>query len=198
VTLPFRQKSDHSGDTPDHDVRLMRRIAARDASAIGELYDRHSRLLYGLILRILEQRGDAEEVLQDVFMSVWNRSTQYDESLGAPIAWLVRIARNRAVDRLRANAVRVKAVETVANDAPAMPSSPESHAASNEQQRVVARALADLPADQRLLIEQAYFLGLTQSELAARHNLPLGTVKTRIRSGMLTLRQALAPLDIAQ
>jgi RNA polymerase sigma-70 factor, ECF subfamily len=197
VTLPFRQKGDHSGDTPDHDIRLMRRIAARDASAIGELYDRHSRLLYGLILRILGQRGDAEEVLQDVFMSVWNRSTQYDESLGAPIAWLVRIARNRAVDRLRANTVRVKAVESAASDAPPAPS-PESHAVSSEQQRVVARALADLPADQRLLIEQAYFLGLTQSELAARHNLPLGTVKTRIRSGMLTLRQALGPLDIAQ
>jgi len=150
-----------------------------------------------LILRVLGQRGDAEEVLQEVFLTVWNRSEQYDTALGTPVAWLVRIARNRAVDRLRANAVRLKAVETARSEPPAI-ETPEVRAITSEQHRVVTRALAQLPDDQRILIEQAYFLGLTQSELAARHDLPLGTVKTRIRTGMLTLRQLLAPLDITE
>jgi RNA polymerase sigma-70 factor (ECF subfamily) len=116
VTLTFRAPETGSGEAVDPDVLLMRRIAARDASAIGELYDRHKRLLFGLILRILGQRGDAEEVLQEVFVSVWNRGAQFDPALGAPLAWLVRVARNRALDRLRANAVRVKAVESATTE----------------------------------------------------------------------------------
>ena len=179
------------------DLALLTRMVARDSTAVSELYDRHGRLLYGLIARILGQRGDAEEVLQEVFLAVWNRSDQYDPALGSPIAWLVRIARNRAVDRLRANMVRVKAVETISSDPPSV-ESPEARAVTSEQHRVVSRALNGLPVEQRVLIEEAYFLGLTQSELAARHDLPLGTVKTRIRSGMLALRQLLAPLDITE
>jgi RNA polymerase sigma-70 factor (ECF subfamily) len=117
--------------------------------------------------------------------------------LGAPVAWLVRIARNRALDRLRANVVRLKTAESAAGE-PMEAESPERRAALNEQQRAVARALDGLPSEQRELIEQAYFLGLTQSELAERHKLPLGTVKTRIRTGMLALRQHLSPLQMYQ
>lgn len=169
----------------------MERMVARDAGAVGELYDRHSRLLFGLILRVLGHRSDAEEVLQEVFIAVWNRSATYNVALGSPVAWLVRCARNRAVDRLRANAVRLRTAEAAAAE-PVPAATPETDAASSEQRRQVAQALGTLPADQRDLIEQAYFLGLTQSELAARHKLPLGTVKTRIRTGMLTLRQSLS------
>jgi RNA polymerase sigma-70 factor (ECF subfamily) len=175
------------------DVALMRQVAARDSAALGTLYDRHHRLLFGLILRILRQQGEAEEVLQDVFVAVWTRADTYDEALGPPIAWMLRIARNRAVDRLRANAVRIRTHET----APAgteIVETPEAHAWVSEQQSAVGRALAALPHEQRLLIEQAYFMGLTQSELAERHGLPLGTVKTRVRSGMMALRQALSHL----
>src|SRR5437870_3817719 len=178
-------------------MALMERIAKRDAAAVGNLYDRHSRLLYGLILRILGHRSDAEEVLQEVFMAVWNRSHTYQPDLGTPIAWLVRIARNRALDRLRSNVVRLRTAESAA----AMPEAietPETHAAQTEQHRTVVRALESLPLDQRVLIEQAYFQGFTQSELAERHQLPLGTVKTRIRTGMLTLRQSLAQFSAAQ
>lgn len=173
------------------DSSLMRRLAARDQAAVGELYDRHNRLLFGLILRILGNRGDAEEVLQEVFIAVWNRADTYNAALGAPLAWLVRIARNRAVDRLRANAVRVRTIEAAAPD-PEPIDTPELRAVRSEQQGRVVRALDGLPGDQRSLIEQAYFLGLTQTELAERHQLPLGTVKTRIRTGMLALRQCLA------
>jgi RNA polymerase sigma-70 factor (ECF subfamily) len=173
------------------DMALLARIVVKDADAIGELYDRHRRLLYGLILRILRDRSEAEEVLQEVFVLVWTRAETYDVALGVPIAWLVRLARNRAIDRLRANRVRLRAVETVAAPSPAS-GDPETRASQGEQEHAVARALGELPREQRDLIEEAYFLGLTQSELAARHQVPLGTVKTRMRSGLQLLRQKLS------
>jgi RNA polymerase sigma-70 factor, ECF subfamily len=177
------------------DIGLLNRIVARDSSAVGELYDRHGRLLYGLILRVLRDRGEAEEVLQEVFVQVWMRAETYNVALGSPAAWLVRIARNRAIDRLRANSVRTRTVEATPQPPPV--ESPEARAAMNEQQRAVARALDALPPEQRQLIECAYFQGLTQSELAERFGLPLGTVKTRVRTGMMTLKRELQVLGIA-
>lgn len=175
----------------DHgaDVALLARVTARDAAAIGELYDRHSGLLYGLITRIVHDRGEAEEILQEVFVQVWTRAESYDVGIGPPVAWLVRIARNRAIDRLRANAVRVRTAE--ATPLPPPIETPEARAALSEQQRAVSHALGQLPAEQRQLIENAYFLGLTQSELAERFGLPLGTVKTRVRTAMMTLKREL-------
>lgn len=173
----------------------MERIVARDPGALGDLYDRHNRLLFGLLLKILGQRHDAEEVLQEVFMAVWNRSDSYSALLGSPLGWLIAIARNRAVDRLRSNNARLKTAEATTTE-PIAIDTPEMHAAFSERQRKVADALSALPRDQRELIEQAYFLGLTQSELAERHQLPLGTVKTRIRTGMQTLRQSLSQMQI--
>ncbi len=178
------------------DITLIERIVARDERAVGELYDRHSRLLYGLILRVLRDRGEAEEVLQEVFLLVWTRAETYNVSLGSPAAWLVRIARNRAIDRLRANAVRLRAVESAPEPQPSRADNPEASAATTEQQRAVIRALDALPPEQRVLIEQAYYFGLTQSELADKFKLPLGTVKTRVRSGMQTLRQQLTQASI--
>ena len=178
------------------DILLIERIVDRDDRAVAELYDRHRRLLFGLVLRILRDRSEAEEVLQEVFVQVWTRAETYNVALGPPAAWLVRVARNRAIDRLRANNVRLRAVESAPLPDPA--DSPESTAELGERQRAVARALDSLPADQRLLIEQAYFLGLTQSELAEKFKLPLGTVKTRVRTGMLALRQQLSQMYIVQ
>ena len=171
------------------DIALIARIVARDGTSVGELYDRHSRLLYGLLLKIIKDRSEAEELLQEVFVQVWTRADTYNVQLGTPIAWLVRIARNRAIDRLRANTVRTRTVE--ATPLPPPVETPEARAAMTEQQRAVARALEALPPDQRQLIEHAYFSGLTQSELATRFGLPLGTVKTRVRTGMMTLRRDL-------
>ncbi len=179
------------------DIAILARIVRRDERAVGELYDRHHRLLFGLILRILRDRSEAEEILQEVFMQVWTRAETYNVSLGSPAGWLVRIARNRAIDRLRANAVRLRAVEE-APVAVEQAVTPEMHVTQTEQQRAVACALDALPPEQRVLIEQAYFLGLTQSELAERFKLPLGTVKTRIRTGMLALREQLARTVIEQ
>jgi RNA polymerase sigma-70 factor, ECF subfamily len=171
------------------DIALLDRVRARDQQALGELYDTHSRLLFGLILRILKNRAEAEEVLQEVFVQAWTKADTYHASLGSPAGWLVGIARNRAIDRLRANATRARTLEAP-EETPDV-ATPEKQAAFSEQQRAIHRALDALPAEQRELIEQAYFLGFTQSELAARCNLPLGTVKTRIRNGMQTLREHL-------
>jgi RNA polymerase sigma-70 factor, ECF subfamily len=168
------------------DVALLERVTARDQRALAELYDRHARLLFGLILRILRSRADAEDVLQEVFVQAWTRTDTYNASLGSPAGWLIGIARNRAIDRLRTNAVRIRAAEQAPPPRPA--ETPETRAATSERQRDVARALASLAPEQRELIEHAYFEGLTQSELAERFKLPLGTVKTRVRAGLSALR----------
>jgi RNA polymerase sigma-70 factor (ECF subfamily) len=171
------------------DVTLIDRIARRDASAVAELYDQHSGLLYGLILRILKDRAEAAEVLQEVFVSVWTRAESYNVSLGTVVGWLVRIARNRAIDRLRARMSHDRAL--VRYPLPPPPETPETGAARSERRRAVMQALAALPPEQRTLIEEAYFGGLTHGELASRFGLPLGTVKTRIRTAMTSLRQQL-------
>jgi RNA polymerase sigma-70 factor (ECF subfamily) len=178
-----------ASDDARADIALLGRVIARDGRAIGELYDRHSRLLYGLILRILRNRSEAEEVLQEVFVQVWTRADTYHVELGAPVAWLVGIARNRAIDQIRSNSVRARTAESTPLPPPV--ETPEARAVMSEQQRAVARALGTLPLEQRELIEHAYFQGLTQSELAERFHLPLGTVKTRVRTGMMTLRREL-------
>jgi RNA polymerase sigma-70 factor, ECF subfamily len=175
-----------TSDETSADLSRLERVAARDPTALGELYDQHSRLLFGLILRILKDRGQAEEVLQEVFVQAWTRAGTYNLRLGSPAGWLVGIARNRAIDRLRANSVRVRAVDAVPEPPPV--ETPERSAAAGERRRDVQRALDALPSVQRELIELAYFFGFTHSELAERFNLPLGTVKTRIRTGMLSLR----------
>lgn len=191
-----------SGDTASvesvrADLSLLERIASRDAAAVGELYDRHSRLLYGLVLRILRDRSEAEDVLQEVFVVVWKRVATYNPALGSPVAWLVGIARNRAIDRLRANAVRRRATDAARMELERSDAGTPD-VALGEQQRAIMQALDAIPREQRELIEEAYFLGFTHSELAERHTLPLGTVKTRIRSGLLALRDLLSQIGVEQ
>jgi len=180
------------------DLDLLRRIAARDTAALAELYDRHSRLLFGLILRIVRNRAEGEEVLQEAFVRVWTRAGLYDPRLGSPTAWLVRLARNCAIDRLRARGIRDPAGkpdlnESVADSAASATDirTPEAVVLDAERRGTVKDALAELPAEQRRLIEAAFFEGYTHSELAKRFELPLGTVKTRIRAGMIAMRQRL-------
>jgi RNA polymerase sigma-70 factor, ECF subfamily len=179
------------------DVSLLQRVVARDTAALAELYDRHSRLLFGLILRIVRNRAEAEEILQEAFVRIWKRAETYDARLGEPLPWIVRLARNFAIDRLRARRSHA-AIDTPAPDghfaeAVAAPDiqSPEVVVADAERRQAVTDALAALPAEQRQLIEAAFFEGYTHSELALRFGLPLGTVKTRIRTGMIAMRQRL-------
>ena len=180
---------------PADDLSLLERIAARDDAALAELYDRHHRLAFAIIRRIVQSPSDAEEVLQETFVRVWSRAETYDARLGSPAAWVVRIARNRAIDRVRARQARADVNAPVpAPDDPApardLPShdTPESVLHSTYAARAVRGAVAALPAAQRTLIEAAFFEGYTHQELAARFGVPLGTVKTRIRSGLVSLR----------
>ena len=185
----------HASDSTD--VTLLQRIAARDTAALAELYDRHSRLVFGLILRIVRDRGEAEDILQETFVRVWNRAEIYDARIAGPLPWIVRVARNRAIDRVRARKVRAT-VDAPASDAAAVEprpdptiQSPEAAVLEGERRLRLTDALAGLPPEQRRLIEAAFFEGCTHTQLAERFGLPLGTVKTRIRTGLIAMRQGL-------
>jgi RNA polymerase sigma-70 factor (ECF subfamily) len=140
--------------------------------------------------------SSAEEALIDVYTQVWRQAASYDATRGAPLAWMATIARSRAIDRLRSGWQDQRRKESldVLGDAPANGSSPEESAAASERQRFIREALNLLTPEQRRVIELAYYSGLTHSEIAEKLNLPLGTVKTRTRLGMMKLREALAPL----
>lgn len=179
------------------DAGLLRRIAARDETALAALYDGYSRQAFAVIVRILGNSSEAEDVLQETFVRVWSRAETYDVLRGSPGAWLIRIARNRAIDRLRARRVRGDVAgplqreasgETPGQNETATRETPESLLENRTTAGAVRSALATLTPAQRTLIEAAFFEGCTHTELASRFGMPLGTVKTRIRTGLATMR----------
>lgn len=196
AALRFADSDYEMGPRHDEEVELLRRISARDQRALAELYDRVAATLFGVIRRVVRDEAESEDVLQDVLLQVWDRVHTYDPVLGSPVSWLVRIARNRAIDRYRARKVRAHLADGPLED-PAEPvanarhADPERAAVDALDRRLVGRALAALRPEQRLLIEHAFFSGLTHSELSAQFSLPLGTVKTRIRQGLLAMRDGL-------
>jgi RNA polymerase sigma-70 factor (ECF subfamily) len=173
-------------------------MATGDDRALAELYDRHGRLAYSLAFSILGDGAEAEEAVADAFLQVWNSAATFDPQRSSAAGWLTMIVRTRALDRLRSRRRRGALVERVAlleGVDVARPASSEDPALSAEQRDVrekVAAALAILPPPQRKVIELAFFGGLSHSEIAQELGEPLGTVKTRIRSGMEKLRAALA------
>ena len=162
------------------------------------LYDRTHTLVYGLAMRILRDSADAEEITVDVYTQLWRNAARFDPRRGGLQAWLVMMTRSRAIDRLRSSAYRQRLRETCGpvENAVNLPSatSPEQQALVSERQCRIRAALAALPNAQRLVLEMAFFEGLTHSELAARLGLPLRTVKSHIRSGMIRMREQLATL----
>ena len=175
-----------------NDVELLKAIAARDEAALAQLYDRYRVILFGLLVRILNNREEAEDVLQETFLQVWRRAEDFDENRGRPFTWLVTLARSRAIDRLRTLAARERVAVAGAQDEAEVVSDAASDAFRSEQRSQVTNALDQLPDEQKQTLLLAYFDGLTQSEIAARLNAPLGTVKTRMRTGMMKLRELLA------
>ncbi|MGH9255292.1 MAG: sigma-70 family RNA polymerase sigma factor [Vicinamibacterales bacterium] len=185
-----------SAETDADDREYLRRLAAGDSDAAARLYDRHARAVYSLVLRIVSDEGDAEDVVQEVFAQAWRQATRYDASRGAVGAWLLMMARTRAIDKLRSRRARPDTQgagdQHAIDDMPAAAPDASSRIIDAENARLVQGALAQLPLLQRLAIELAYYEGLTQREIADRLEEPLGTIKSRIRLGLLKLRDTLA------
>jgi len=181
--------------SPDPEpAALIARCAQGDQSALARLYDSTSAQVNGLALRILADQEMAEEITGDVYMQVWRSAGSYDAGRGSPLAWLLTIARSRAIDRLRASAGERKqpAPFELGLKAPSPEPGPEDSSALAQRRRFVRAALGRLSREQREAIELAFFGGLSHIEIADALGAPLGTVKTRIRLGMGRLRDALA------
>ena len=176
-------------------IGLIGRIAQGDEPALGTLYDKTGSHVYGLAFRVLGDTTMAEEVTMDVYLQVWRQAGQFDQSRGNPMVWLAVLTRSRAIDRLRVGKKDREAREPFREvvEESCEENDPEQNSFYLEQCRIVRQALASLPAEQREVIELAYFAGLSQSEMAEKIGQPIGTVKTRVRLGMIRLRSVLEP-----
>jgi len=177
---------------PEDDVKLLKAIAARDEAALAQLYDRYRVILFGLLMRILNNREEAEDVLQEVFLQVWRKADDFDENRGRPFTWLVTLARSRGIDRLRTLAARDRVAEAGAKGVVEAISDAATDAFKSEQRGLVNEALAQLPDEQKRPLMLAVYAGRTAREIAEGDGVPLGTVKTRMRTGLMNLREQLA------
>ena len=174
---------------------LIARIATSDRDALGEFYDLTSSQVFGLVLRVAGDRSAAEEITLDVYKQVWKRASDFDSAKGSPVGWLLLIARSRAIDYLRSKAGRAREREDALDAAmfevrDASPG-PEDSLVNRDRRNQVVRALNALAEPKRIAITLAFFQGLTHTEISDRLELPIGTVKTRIRSGMQQLKVSL-------
>lgn len=178
-----------AADLPDNPIALLQHIASGDPEAFRRFYDRYASLAFTFALRLLGSRSEAEDLLQEVFLQVWRQAQSYSPERGSPEAWLITMTRSRAIDKLRS--LRRREMSPLAPDEPprvegGRPAEPPTQ--GSEAKLTVQGVLTKLPETQRIVLELAYFDGLTQSEIAARLGEPLGTVKTRMRAGLERLR----------
>lgn len=174
----------------EHELReLIRKISRGCESALGKLYDRMISQVFGLALKILRSRAEADEVTLDVFKQIWDKAYDYTPERGTPSAWLITLTRSRAIDKLRSDMRRRSLQDTLHDDIPADTDPPDETAETREKRAFIEKALSELPPKQRESIELAYFHGLTQTEISAHMNEPLGTVKSWMRAGMMRLRE---------
>lgn len=193
--MALQLKPDTESAAAVDDTELLRRVAGGDRAAFSQLYDRLSTVLFSTAMRILNDPKEAEDVLQDVFIQIWDKAVTYDPRLGRPFNWAVTLTRNRSIDRLRVLKRRyeflAEATETVQTTPLYGPESgPEVY--QRDQAAEVRRALEGLPLDQRQALELAFLGGMTQAEISTQLGQPLGTIKARIRRGLLKLKELLA------
>jgi RNA polymerase sigma-70 factor (ECF subfamily) len=188
---------------PDHakeleaEIDLLRRVGRGDRGSFEELYDRLSGVLFSVAYRVLNNEAAAEDVLQDVFVQIWEKAPLYDPAIGKPLTWALTLTRNKAIDRLRATQRRSRLQDKVQQESEVFEQfdarSSFEALASAEAGKLVREAMAKLSQDQRQVIELAFFSSMTQTEIAELLNLPLGTIKARIRRGMMKLRELIGP-----
>ena len=194
VSLPNFLERVNETTATDRDVELLGRIASQDRAAFAEFYDRHATLMFSVASKILNNASEAEDVLQETFVQVWQKARNFNPKLGKASSWVAIMVRNKAIDRIRASQRRsrladeagaefsiVSEVSDTANEA----------ILGHDKAKLIQSAIVELPVEQRRDIELAYFSGLTQDEISKKLNEPLGTIKARIRRGLLKLRDQL-------
>jgi RNA polymerase sigma-70 factor (ECF subfamily) len=188
------------GDAPQDDARaeefeLLRRIAQRERAAFEDLYSRYSNILYASALKFVKEDADAQDVVQDVFIQIWDKAKLYDPAKGKPLTWALTLTRNRAIDRIRAIQRRTRLRDEFEQETFVDESAGVREALSgvdaSEKGQILRKAVSQLSPQQKKVIELAYFSGLTQTEIAEKLGEPLGTVKARARRGLLKLKELL-------
>jgi RNA polymerase sigma-70 factor (ECF subfamily) len=177
----------------EEDHHLLMKIVRRDQAAFAQLYDRYASLIYTIVVRMVKSTEEAEDLLQEIFMQIWNKASMFSETKGSVYTWIVTIARRKAIDRLRSKESIHKGSSLEDESSLAIPdlaftANPLQATISAEHESLMKQAFALLAEDQRTVLELGYYEGYTQAQIARRLSLPLGTVKTRMRQGLMKLR----------
>jgi len=185
------------------DEQLMARIQGRDETALAAMYHRHTPILRTVISRVVHNESDVDDLLQEVFLEMWNRAQSYDETKGKVLGWLVTLARRRAIDRVRRRQAYARAEERLRLETAHEPHITRSHAVEEDvnaadRSEVFKRLLSTLPVAQREALQLAYYRGLSQREIAAKTGIPLGTIKTRLELAVRKIRTAILSLGGAE
>lgn len=181
-------------ESTDRDIELLRQIAAGDRASFAEFYDRHSTLMFSVACRILNNTSEAEDVLQEAFVQIWEKAAIFNPELGQASSWAAILVRNKAIDRIRTSKRRTRLAEEAGAEQDAAANVEDTANETiygREKAKLVQSAIVELPVEQRQAIELAFFSGLTQDEISKKLNQPLGTIKARIRRGLLKLRDQL-------
>ncbi|HCI72688.1 MAG: hypothetical protein CL662_09310 [Bacteroidetes bacterium] len=181
------------------DKDLLKRIARKDPVALSLLYDQYNRLLFGLLLSILKKKTEAEDLLQDVFTNIWEKADQFDPERGTGYTWIVSLTRNKGIDRLRSKVYKEQKKQSTSLDDEAVfhplysnENNPLEDTILSDRAERLKNALLQISEKQREVIQISYFDGLSQTEISDEYDIPLGTVKTRMRDGMIKLREILS------
>lgn len=182
--------------TPIGDEQLMARIQAREPGALSDLYDRYSGILKSLIMGVIHNDAEADDLLQEIFMEIWNQAAHYSAQKGKPLGWIVTLTRRRSIDRLRKKQAYARAEERLQNETEQQPdawvhNSTENDIELSDHRRLLQGILKNLPVAQREAIDLAFYHGMSQREIAAKTGIPLGTIKTRLELGLKKISEAL-------
>jgi RNA polymerase sigma-70 factor, ECF subfamily len=196
ILLAISMDPEHAKDL-EAEMELLRRIGQGDSGSFGKLYDRLSGVLFSTAYRVLNNQAAAEDVLQDVFVQIWEKAALYNPALGKPLTWAVTLTRNKAIDRLRSIQRRSRLQDNVQRESEVFEQFDDRSSfdavASLETSKLVREAIGKLSTDQRQVVELAFFSSMTHLQIAEHLNEPLGTIKARIRRGMIKLREVISP-----